>query len=63
MTIYRVTIITRDLEKYTYLIEAEDAESAKKKALGKLYNLYEAEVPYKTLVAENIEDLWAPMGF
>ena len=62
MAVYTVNIITRDLEKHSYLIEAESVISAKEKALGKLYNFYEAEAPYKELIVSKIEDLWVPMG-
>jgi hypothetical protein len=62
MTTYSVTILTRALEKHTYLINAGSAESAKKKALDKLYSHIGMMVPCKKVTVSKIEDLWVPMG-
>ena len=57
MTTYSVIIVTRALEKYGYLVNAENAETAKKKALDRLYNHIGMMIPCKKVTVHKTENL------
>lgn len=61
MITYSVIIITRNLEKYGYLINAEDEETAKRKAISRLYHLYGMKVPYREVIVYNTDNVQAAM--
>jgi len=61
MTTYSVIITTRDLEKYGYLINAEDAETAKRKAISRLCHLYGLKAPYREVIVYKTDKPWLAM--
>ena len=58
MITYNVIIITRNLEKYNYLINAENVETAKRKAISKLCHLlYGMKIPYKEVIVYKTDNM------
>lgn len=62
MKTYSVIIITRELEKYGYLINAESAEVAKRKAICKC-GFYGIKAPFREVVVYATENFWAAMDY
>ena len=61
MRTYSVIVVTRENERLGYLINAETAEEAKRKAIGKV-GMCGIRAPYREIVVYTSEQVWAAMG-